>query len=430
MTSTNEGAANGHTPTRVVITGMGAITPLGLSMQETWDALLQGRSGIDHITRFDTSELRTTFAGEVKGFDPSNYMDRKEARRLDPIIQYALAASKEAIADAGIDLAAETPNRVGCIVATGVGGLQSTLEAQETARTKGLRRVSPFLIPNMLVDSPAGKLAIEYNLHGPNHAVVSACASGTSAAGEAFEVIRRDDADVMLVGGGEAGIVPIIVAGFDIMGALSQRNDDPAGACRPFSADRDGFVMSEGCAMMVMEKLEHALARGARIYAEVIGYGSSADAYHMAAPHETGRGAVDAMRMALRKARAYGVMPEDVDYINAHGTATLLNDKGETIAIKEVFGEHAYKVDISSTKSMLGHMLGGAGAIETMICAKTITEGVIAPTINLHTQDPECDLNYTPLTAKQADVRVTLSNSFGFGGHNACIMLRRYDDAA
>lgn len=416
---------NGQTPTRVVITGMGAITPLGLSMDETWSALLQGRSGIDHITRFDTSELRTTFAGEVKGFDPTNYMDRKEARRLDPCIQYTLAAAREAVADAGLDFAVETPNRMGCIVASGIGGLHTTLESIEAIQSKGLRRVSPFMIPNMLVDSPAGKLAIEYNLHGPNHSVVSACASGTSATGEAFELIRRDDADIMLVGGSEAAVLPLVVAGFDVMGALSQRNDDPAGACRPFSADRDGFVMSEGCAMMVMESLEHALARGARIYAEVIGYGSSADAYHMAAPHETGRGAVDAMQMALRKAAAYGVAPQDLDYINAHGTATQLNDKGETLAIKQVLGEHAYTVDISSTKSMLGHMLGGAGAIEALICAKVIDQGIIPPTINLHMPDPECDLKYTPLQAKEADVRVTLSNSFGFGGHNACIMLRR-----
>ncbi|OUC07746.1 3-oxoacyl-ACP synthase, partial [Litorilinea aerophila] len=261
---------------------MGAITPLGLSLAETWRELLAGHSGIDHISRFDTSDLRTTFAGEVRNFDPANYMDRKEARRLDPYIQYALAATKEAVADAGIDFSVEDPSRVGVIVGTGIGGLQSTLENYDIAQTRGLRRVSPFMIPNMLVDSAAGKIAIEYNLHGPNHAVVSACASGTSASGEAFELLRRGDADVMIVGGAEAAIVPIIVAGFDIMGALSQRNDDPAGACRPFDQDRDGFVMSEGSAIMIMETEEHARARGARIYAEVIGYGSSADAYSMA----------------------------------------------------------------------------------------------------------------------------------------------------
>lgn len=414
------------TPTRVVITGFGAITPLGLSVAETWDALLAGRSGIALITRFDTSDLRTRFAGEVKGFDPQNYMDRKEARRLDPYIQYALAATKEAIADSGLDLAAEEPTRVGVVVGSGIGGIQSTLENVALSHDKGLRRISPFMVPNMLVDSAGGRIAIEYGLYGPNHAVISACASGTSACGEAFEILRRGDADVMLAGGAEAALAPLPLAGFDVMGALSQRNDDPSGACRPFSIDRDGFVMSEGAAVLVMETEEHAVARGARIYAEVIGYGSSNDAYHMAAPHEKGRGAADAMRMALRKAGEYGVQPDQIDYINAHGTATQLNDIGETMAIKEVLGEHAYNLKISSTKSMLGHLLGGAGAIETIICAKVIQTGRIPPTINLHNPDPACDLDYTPLVAQTADVQVTLSNSFGFGGHNACIMLRRY----
>lgn len=420
-------AANGHRPpTRVVITGMGAITPLGLSTSITWEKLLAGQSGIGPITRFDTSELRTTFAGEVRDFDPANYMDRKEARRLDSYIQYALAATKEAIADAALDMDAEEANRVGCIVGTGIGGVQSTLDGFDVAENKGLRRVSPFMVPNMLVDSAAGKVAIEYGLHGINHAVVSACASGTAACGEAFEVLRRGDADVLIVGGAEAAIVPVIVAGFDVMGALSQRNHDPEGACRPFDSDRDGFVISEGAAIVVMETEEHALARGARIYAEVIGYGSSADAYSMAAPHETGRGAIDAMGMALRKAAAYGVQPHNIDYINAHGTSTRLNDKTETWAIKHVLGEHAYNVKISSTKSMTGHLLGGAGALETIVCAKVIHEGIIPPTINLDTPDPECDLDYTPHKARQATVDVTLSNSFGFGGHNATIMLRRY----
>lgn len=411
---------------RVVITGIGAITPLGLSVDETWQGLLAGRSGIDHISRFDTSELRTTFAGEVRNFDPQNYMDRKEARRMDPYIQYALAATKEAIADAKLDLTVEEPNRIGVIVGSGVGGLQTTLENQALINEKGLRKISPFMVPNMLVDSASGRIAIEYNLHGLNHAVVSACASGTSACGEAFEALRRGDADVMVAGGAEAAITPLIMAGFDIMGALSQYNENPATACRPFDNSRDGFVVSEGSAIVIMETEEHAKARGAHIYAEVIGYGSSNDAYHMAAPHQRGRGAVDAMRMALRKAAGYGIAPEAVDYINAHGTATRLNDVGETIAIKEVFGEHAYNVHISSTKSMIGHLLSGAGAIETIVCAKAIQDSKIPPTINLNTPDPECDLNYTPLHAQSVDVRVTLSNSFGFGGHNACIMLRKY----
>jgi 3-oxoacyl-[acyl-carrier-protein] synthase II len=423
----SNGASNGHyRPTRVVITGVGAITPLGLSNAATWEALLAGRSGIGPITHFDASELRTHFAGEVRDFDPANYMDRKEARRLDPYIQFALAATKEALEDAKLDLSNEQPNRVGCIVGSGIGGIQSTHEGYGIATGKGLRRVSPFMMPNMLVDSAAGKIAIEHNIHGVNHAVVSACASGTSACGEAFEVLRRGDADVMITGGAEAAISPVVVAGFDVMGALSQRNHDPQGACRPFDVDRDGFVISEGAAILIMETEEHALARGAHIYAEVIGYGSSADAYSMAAPHETGRGAVDAMSMALRKAAQYGVYAQDIDYINAHGTSTRLNDKTETWAIKNVLGEHAYSVKISSTKSMTGHLLGGAGALETIICAKVIEEGVIPPTINLDNQDPECDLDYTPHKPVQAKVDVTLSNSFGFGGHNATIMLRRY----
>jgi 3-oxoacyl-[acyl-carrier-protein] synthase II len=419
--------ADGQHPQRVVITGLGAITPLGLSVEETWAGLLAGRSGIDLIDRFDTSQLRTRFAGQVKAFDPQNYMDRKEARRLDLYIQYALAATKEAVGDARLEMSEETPNRVGCIIGSGIGGILSTLENQATSVEKGLMRISPFMVPNLLVDSAAGKVAIEYNLHGVNHAVVSACASGTAACGEAFEVLRRGDADVMIAGGAEAGIAPLIMAGFDVMGALSQHNENPAGACRPFDRNRDGFVVSEGSAIVVMETEEHARARGARIYAELIGYGSSADAYHMAAPHTQGRGAVDAMSMALRKAGEYGESPQAINYINAHGTATRLNDVGETLAIKTVLGEHAYHLRVSSTKSMLGHLLGGAGAIETIVCAKTIDQQIIPPTINLHDQDPECDLNYTPLVAQPADVRVTLSNSFGFGGHNACIMLRRYE---
>ncbi len=417
----------GQQPPRVVITGMGAITPLGHTVAETWENLIAGRSGIDHIKNFDTTDLQTTFAGEVKNFDPSKYMDRKEIRRVDPYLQFAIAAAQEAVADAKLDFSAEDPARIGVVAGSGIGGIQSAQEGLENIRTKGLRRVSPFLIPNLLPDSITGRIAIEFNLHGLNHSVISACATGTSASGEAFEVLRRGDADVMLAGGAEAALTPMLMSGFAIMGALSQNNADPAGACRPFDKDRDGFVMSEGAAILVLETEEHAKARGARIYAEVIGFGSSNDAFHMAAPHEQGRGAVDAMRMALRKAAAYGVQPDQIDYINAHGTATRINDVVETGAIKQVLGEHAYNVRISSTKSMLGHLLGGAGAIEAIICAKTINTGLVPPTINLHNPDPECDLNYTPLHAQQADVRVTLSNSFGFGGHNACIMLRRYE---
>ncbi len=405
---------------------MGALTPLGHSVEATWQNLVAGQSGIDHITKFDTADLRVTFAGEVRDFDPGQYMDRKEARRLDPCIQYALAAAQQAFADAALDLGTEDPTRIGVIIGSGIGGIGSFRENIELTQVKGLRKVSPFMIPNMLVDSPGGKIAIEYNLQGPNHSVVSACASGTTACGEAFEILRRGDADVIMAGGSASAILPITVAAFDVMGALSQRVEDPAAACRPFDNDRDGFVMSEGAALVVMETLDHALARGARILAEVIGYGNTNDAYHMAAPHSTGRGAADAMRIALRKAAAYGETLTDIDYINAHGTATRLNDIGETLAIKQVFGEAAYNVRISSTKSMTGHLLGAAGALETIICVKTINTGVVAPTINLHNPDPECDLNYTPNQAVEQDVRVTMSNSFGFGGHNACIVLRRY----
>lgn len=426
-TARTNGAGHTYSPPRVVITGMGALTPLGLDIASTWENLLAGVSGINTVTKFDTSELRTTFGGELKNFDPLDYLDRKEARRLDPYIQYAMVATQQALADSAIDLSRIEPHLVGVIIASGVGGIQSLVENVNQIQGKSLRRISPFLVPNMLVDSAAGRIAIEYGVHGPNFAVVNACASGTAATGEAFELIRRGDADVMIVGGAEAGLMPITMAGFDVMGALSQRNDDPAAACRPFDVDRDGFVMSEGAAVMIMESLDHALARGARIYAEVIGYGNSADAFHMAAPHSEGRGARDAMRMALRKAAAYGVQPQDVDYINAHGTSTQLNDPGETLAIKQVFDEHAYTTRISSTKSMLGHLLGAAGAIEAIICAKTIETGHIAPTINLINPDPACDLNYTPNVAVQADVKVTLSNSFGFGGHNACVMLRKYE---
>ena len=419
--------SNGQ-PRRVVITGIGAVTPLGLSMGETWDALLAGQSGIDTVTKFDTSQLNTSFAGELKGFEPRNYMDRKEARRLDPYIQYALVAAEQALTDCEIDLSKETPTDIGVLIASGTGGLTSLVDNIMLTEERGLRKVSPFLIPNMLVDSAAGKIAIVYNLRGPNFSVVNACASGTAATGEAYEVIRRGDAQLMVTGGAEAALLPIIMAGFDIMGAMSQRNDDPASACRPFDSDRDGFVMSEGSAILVLELLEHALARDARIYAEVVGYGNSADAHHMVAPHFDGLGAEDAMNMALRKAEAYGVKRTDVDYINAHGTGTQLNDPGETKAIKRVLGEHAYKVKISSTKSMLGHLLGAAGAIEAIVCLKAISEGVIPPTINLENPDPTCDLNYTPLRPVQADVAVTMSNSFGFGGHNSSLMLRRFEE--
>ena len=423
---TGNTTGNTEQPTRVVITGMGAITPLGLSVAATWQGLITGCSGIGQVTRFDPSELRTTIAGEVRNFDPQNYLDRKEARRLDPYIQYALAASREAVMDAKLDFSREDPQRVGVIVGSCIGGLQTTIESQIVIIERGARKVSPFMISNMLVDSAPGRIAIEYNAQGINHAVVSACATGTGACGEAFEILRRGDADVMIVGGVEAAITPMAMGGFDVMGVLSQRNHAPAAASRPFERDRDGFVLSEGSAILILETAHHAVARGAAIYAEVVGYGSSADAYHMAAPQPAGRGAIAAMQMALRKAATYGVQPQEIGYINAHGTGTRVNDVGETFAIKQVLGDHAYRVAVSSTKSMLGHMMGAAGAIEAIICAKTLSTGIIPPTINLENPDPECDLNYTPLYAQSAAVQVAMSNSFGLGGHNACIVLRRY----
>jgi 3-oxoacyl-[acyl-carrier-protein] synthase II len=418
---------NGYPP-RVVITGVGALTPLGLSFEETWKNLLAGRSGIDYISRFDTSDLKTTFAGELKGFDAENYMDRKEARRLDPFIQYSMVATAEAVRDANLECDKEEPDRVGVMISSGVGGIKTLLDSHDVGKERGLRKISPQAIPNILIDSAAGRIAIEYNIHGPNFAVVNACASGTAAAGEAFELIRRGDADVMIVGGSEAALVPVILGGFDVTGAMSRRNANPAAASRPFDIDRDGFVMSEGSAVLILESLDHAQARGARIYAEVVGYGNTVDGQSMVAPHTEARGAIDAMRIALRKAAQYGVRPQDVDYINAHGTSTPLNDPGETLAIKRVLGEHAYSIHVSSTKSMLGHLLGAAGAIEAIVCAKVIETGWIPPTINLDNQDPACDLNYTPNQPVQTDVRVALSNSFGFGGHNSSIMLRRYEE--
>lgn len=419
-------ARNADGPTRIVITGLGALTPIGLNVGDTWDALVVGKVGTDRISAFDPSELRSQIAGEVRGFEPTDYMDRKEARKLDRYIQFAVAAAKQAVEDAQLHTHEAEAGRVGVIFGTGIGGIGSILDNAALAAEKGVRRTSPFLIPNMLPDSASGKISIELGLRGLNHAVVSACATGTAAVGEAFEVLRRGDADAMVAGGAEAAILPLIVAGFDNMGALSRHNEDPSTACRPFDLNRDGFVISEGAAVCLLETEEHALARGAKIYAEVVGYGSSADAYNMAAPHEEALGAVSAMRAALRTASEYGVQQSDVDYINAHGTGTKLNDAIETLAIKKVFGEHAYQMHVSSIKGMTGHLLGAAGALEAVACAKTIESRTIPATVNLFDADPECDLNYTPETVVDADVDVVFSNSFGFGGHNACIVLRRY----
>jgi 3-oxoacyl-[acyl-carrier-protein] synthase II len=411
--------------TRVVVTGMGAITPLGHDVASTWQGLSHGESGVAQITLFDASPLRTQIAAEVKDFDPVAHFGRREARRYDRFIQFALVAAEEAIDDSGLTFGNGASERTGVIVGSGVGGISSILEAAEVYANKGPRRVSPFLIPRMLADSAAGQLAISFGIRGPNMAVVTACASGTNAIGEAAEMIRRGWVDAVVTGGSEAGITGVALAAFNVMGAVSTENENPTRASRPFDATRNGFVMGEGAGILLLERLEHALNRGAYVYGEIVGYGSTADAFHMSAPPEDGRGAVDAMRMALRNA---GLSPEQVDYINAHGTSTPLNDKTETLAIKTVFGEHAYRLAVSSTKSMLGHLLGAAGAVEAIACLKALNEGLIPPTINYRHPDPECDLDYVPNAARPAPIRVAMSNSFGFGGHNATIVFQKLED--
>jgi 3-oxoacyl-[acyl-carrier-protein] synthase II len=409
---------------RVVITGMGAITPVGNNVTHTWESLKAGRSGIARITLFDPSDLATQFAGEVKNFDPAEHFGHKEARRMDRVTQFAMEACSQAVTSSRLLENGIDRDRIGVVIGTGVGGVGTLLEQYEVLKSRGPRRVSPFLIPMMLPDAAAARIAIEYRLRGPNMAVITACATGTNAIGEAFEMVARGAADAILAGGSEAGILPITVAGFNVMGALSMRNDDPAGACRPFDANRDGFVISEGAVVLVIESLERAQARGATIHAEIVGYGTSVDAHHMAAPLETGEGACLAIQNALDRA---GLAAEAVDYLNAHGTSTRLNDVSETRAIKTVLGEHAYDVAVSSTKSMTGHLLGGAGALEALICANVLEDGIIPPTINYEVPDPDCDLDYVPNEARQAEVQVAMSNSFGFGGHNACVILRRFE---
>lgn len=409
---------------RVVITGMGAITPVGNDVTCTWESLKAGRSGIARITHFDPSDLATQFAGEVKDFDPAERFGPKEARRMDRVTQFAMEACAQAIGNSGLLENGIDRERVGVVIGTGIGGVGTLLEQYEVLKSRGPRRVSPFLIPMMLPDTPAAQVAIEYGLRGPNMAVITACATGTNAIGEAFEMVVRGAADAMLAGGSEAGILPIAIAGFNVMGALSTRNDDPARACRPFDANRDGFVIGEGAVVLVVESLEHARARGATIHAEIVGYGTSVDANHMAAPLETGDGARLAMQNALDRAE---LASEAVNYLNAHGTSTRLNDVAETRAVKTVLGERAYDVAVSSTKSMTGHLLGGAGALEALICVKVLEDGIIPPTINYETPDPDCDLDYVPNEARQANVQVAMSNSFGFGGHNACVIVRRYE---
>jgi beta-ketoacyl-acyl-carrier-protein synthase II len=408
---------------RVVITGLGAVTPVGNTVAETWQAFVAGRSGIATITHFDPSDYEVKIAGEVKGFSLDGLVSPKEARHMDLCSQYAVTAACEAVADAGLRITPEKADQVGVIFGSGGGGVQRLLEQERIRVERGPDRVSPFFLPHFLTDSASGILAIILGAMGPNMAVVSACATGGHAIGEAFETVRRGDAEAMIAGGTEAAIVPVIVAGFINMRALVGDNDHPERASRPFDRDRAGFVISEGAGAVILERLEHALGRDARIYAEVAGYGSSNDAFHMAAPRDQGKGAVQCMRMALRKS---DLPPTAVDYINAHGTSTPLNDKYETAAVKEVFGPHAYELSISSTKSMVGHMFGAAGAVESIACIKAIEEGIVPPTINYATPDPECDLDYTPNRARRREVDVALSNSFGLGGHNSCVVFRKY----
>lgn len=407
---------------RVVITGCGCISPVGNNVSDTWQALLAGRSGVDWITLFDASQHKTRFAAEVKGFDGAALFGSREARRMDRFTQFALAASLEAIEQAKLRVEVLNRDRIGVVIGTGIGGISTLLAQVEEMRARGPERVSPFLVPMMIADSAPATIAIQLGLRGPNMALATACASGANAIGEAAEMIRRGTADVMLAGGAEAAIVPVAMAALNVMGALSARNEAPQQASRPFDRERDGFVMGEGAGMLVLESLEHAQARGARILAELSGYGTSNDAYHISAPAENGAGAALSMQWALEDA---GLSPEQIDYINAHGTSTPLNDKSETQAIKRVFGETAYSIPVSSTKSMTGHLLGASGALEAVICVQVLQEQILPPTINYEYPDPECDLDYVPNQPRSRTVHHVMSNSFGFGGHNATLIFSR-----
>lgn len=408
---------------RVVVTGMGAITPIGTGADEFWKALLAGKSGITKISRFDASAYTTQIAGEVKEFEPGQYMDKKEAKRMDRFTQFAVASAKMAIDDAALDLEKEDRSRIGTIIGTGIGGMDTLHEQYRVLFEKGPGRISPFFVPMMIGNMAAGQTSITFGLQGPCTCVVTACATGTNAIGDAFKLIQRGDADVMVAGGTEASISPAASAGFCAMKAMSTHNDEPEKASRPFEKDRDGFVMGEGAGVVILESLEHALARGAKIYAEVLGYGFNADAYHITAPAPEGAQQAACMAMAIRDA---GLEPTDIDYINAHGTSTPLNDKNETLAIKSLFKDHAYKLAVSSTKSMTGHLLGAAGAVEFIALTMAIQENMIPPTINYENPDPELDLDYVPNAARAKTINAGISNSFGFGGHNATILVAKY----
>ncbi|HKG54808.1 MAG TPA: beta-ketoacyl-ACP synthase II [Anaerolineales bacterium] len=408
---------------RVVVTGMGCISPVGNNVKETWDSILAGKSGAGMITRFDASKHKTRFAAEVKGFDPIVLFGQREARKMDRFTQFAAAVAVEALEQSGLKIDESNRDRVGVLIGTGIGGIGSLLEQADVMRERGPDRVSPFLVPMMISDSAPGMLAIRFGARGPNMALATACASGNNAIGEALEIIRRGGADAIMAGGSEAALVPVAMAGMNVMTALSTRNDDPQTASRPFDKDRDGFLMGEGAGMLILESLEHAKARGANILCEITGYGTTDDAHHISAPAENGAGAAIAMKLALENANL-GL--EDVGYINAHGTSTPLNDKSETAAIKTVFGEQAYNIPISSTKSMTGHLLGASGAIEAVFCILAIREEILPATINYHTPDPQCDLDYVPNQPRKASPKHVMSNSFGFGGHNATLIFSRF----
>ncbi|HEX7213228.1 MAG TPA: beta-ketoacyl-ACP synthase II [Methylomirabilota bacterium] len=408
---------------RVVVTGVGAVTPVGNTAEEFWAALLQGKSGIGPITRFDAAPLPTKIAGEVKGFDSLRFIDKKDDRKLDPFLKYAIACAAMAVEDAGLNVERVDRTRFGVLVGSGIGGITTLLETHKVLLEKGPDRVSPFFIPMLIINMASGLISMRFGAKGPNSSIVTACATGNHAIGDAMKIIQRNDADVMIAGGSEAIILPLTFAGFCQMKAMSTRNDEPTRASRPFDAARDGFVCGEGGGLLVLESLDHALARDARIYAEVVGYGMTGDAHHMTAPDPEADGAARAMSLAVRDA---GIEPSTVGYINAHGTSTPYNDKSETMAIKRVFGEHARKLAVSSTKSMTGHLLGAAGGIEAIATALAIHHGVLPPTINYENPDPDCDLDYVPNQARKQDVEIALSNAFGFGGTNATLVFRKY----
>ena len=405
-----------------MVTGIGVISPLGNNAQEFWKSLVEGKSGVGGITSFDASAYDCRIAGEVKGLDPDPFISAKDQRRMERFVQFAVCAAKMAVQDSGVDLLKEDVHRFGVLLGSGIGSLHVIEEQHKILLAKGPGKISPFLIPMLIVNMAPGQVSISLGLKGPNSCVATACASGSHAVGDAFQIIERGDADAMVAGGTESCITPMGIGGFCALKALSLRNDDPPRASRPFERDRDGFVMGEGAGILILEEYEKAKKRGARIYCEIVGYGMTGDAYHMTAPPQDGMGAANAMRQALHRAK---ISPSEVDYINAHGTSTPLNDKMETVAIKRVFGEDAKKIPISSTKSMTGHLLGAAGGVEAVVCALTITEGVIHSTINYENPDPECNLDYVPNTARKAKVDVALSNSFGFGGHNAALLFKR-----